>query len=219
MEAGASLRARRERGYETTRPDVRALVPRSARRILDIGCASGALGAALKESQPAEVVGVELDDTYATDARARLDSVVCGDVDRVLAEADLGRFDCVVAADVLEHLVDPWGTLRAAAALLVPGGAAVVSLPNIRYWQALARIAFGRTWPREDAGIFDRTHLRWFTTADAHALLEQAGLRVDAASPQYWDRFGRSPTFRRIMPRRLEPLLAGQYVLRGVRDA
>jgi methionine biosynthesis protein MetW len=213
-----SLRARRETGYETSRPDVRALVPRSARRVLDIGCASGALGGALKESQPVEVIGIEVDEEYATDARERLDSVICGDVDRVLAERDLGRFDCVVAADVLEHLVDPWGALRAAAALLVPGGAAVVSLPNIRYWQALARIAFGGTWPREDAGIFDRTHLRWFTTRDAHSLLEQAGLRVDAASPQYWDRFGRSPTFRRMLPRRLWAFLPGQYVVRGVRN-
>src|SRR5947209_1281305 len=108
MEGAASLRARRERGYETSRPDVRELVPRSARRILDIGCASGALGAALKESQPAEVVGIELAEEYAADARGHLDSVICGDVERVLADGDLGRFDCVVAADVLEHLVDPW---------------------------------------------------------------------------------------------------------------
>src|SRR3954453_1043831 len=61
--------------YTGSRPDVRALVPRSARRVLDLGCATGALGAALKE-HGAEVVGVEVDRAHAREAERRLDRVV-----------------------------------------------------------------------------------------------------------------------------------------------
>lgn len=54
-----AIRGRRWHGYETARPDVANHVPTSARRILELGCSTGALGAALKQRQPALVVGVE----------------------------------------------------------------------------------------------------------------------------------------------------------------
>lgn len=158
-------------------------MPPDARRILDLGCSSGALGAALKARQDCEVVGVELDAAYAADARARLDEVVEGDVEAVDADV-LGRFDCLVAADVLEHLRDPWAAFARFVALLEPGGTAVVSLPNVRYWETFWQVGVKGTWPRRLEGIFDRTHLRWFTTRDAQDLLDVAGLEVVAVSRQ-----------------------------------
>ena len=170
-------RDHRAAAYENRRPEVAALVPATARRILDLGCSSGALGAALKASRDAEVVGVEREPAYAADAAARLDRVIRADVEALAADAgELGRFDCLIAADVLEHLVDPWAVLRAFAALLEPGGTAVVSLPNVRHWETFWQLGARGTWPRRTEGIFDRTHLRWFTLADAHELLVQAGL-------------------------------------------
>ena len=103
---------------------------------------------------------------------------------------ELGRFDCLIAADVLEHLVDPWAALRAYAALLDPGCRAVISLPNVQSWQTLWFLARG-TWPRRPHGIFDATHLRWFTLADARALCAQAGLRVEAVRRIPWPGRGR----------------------------
>ncbi|HEX8123147.1 MAG TPA: class I SAM-dependent methyltransferase [Solirubrobacteraceae bacterium] len=211
----ATIRDARRGGYETARPDVQALVPRAAERILDLGCASGALGAALKARQGAEVVGIELDPGYARDAEDRLDRVVCADVVAGLEE-DLGTFDCVVAADVLEHLVDPWDALRRATALLRPGGVAVVSVPNVRSWETFRELGWRGRWPRRPAGLFDATHLRWFALADARELLEQAGLRVDAVEGQLWFE-GRQRSVARLLARTpLEPFLYGQYVLRGV---
>jgi methionine biosynthesis protein MetW len=176
-------RALRKHAYENPRPPVQAVVPRDARRILDLGCASGALGAALKARQPAEIVGIEIDPDYARDAETRLDRVVVGDVEELARrhdlEAELGRFDCLIAADVLEHLVDPWAALRSFAALLSPGGRAVVSVPNVGYWETFWQLGRRGTWPRRVEGIFDRSHLRWFTLADARALCTQAGLEVD----------------------------------------
>ncbi len=191
----ADPRAGRAFAYENPRPDVQAAVPAGARRILDVGCSSGALGAALKARGDVEVVGVERDPAYAAAAEARLDRVVVADVaalaragDRL--EAELGRFDCVVCADVLEHLVDPAAALRALGGLLEPGGRVVVSLPNVRYWETFWQLGRHGTWPRRSVGLFDRTHLRWFTLADAHALLAEAGLEAESVTRRLLDRHG-----------------------------
>lgn len=179
----------RAHAYENPRPEVQALVPRGAHRILDLGCSSGALGAALRARQGAEVVGVERDPEYAARARLALDDVVEADLETLFADreraAALGTFDCVIAADVLEHLVDPETVLAAAVQRLPPGGRVVVSLPNIRYWQTFWALGVQGTWPREDLGIFDRTHLRFFALRDAWALVEGAGLAVEHVARQY----------------------------------
>lgn len=216
----AELRRLRAGAYENPRPEVAELVPRGARRILDLGCSSGALGAALKARQPAEVTGVERDPGYARDAARRLDRVIEGDLERLdLAAEAAGPFDCVIAADVLEHLRDPWTVLRAAAALLAPGGTTVVSLPNVRYWETLVTLLVRGTWPRRDQGIFDRDHLRWFTLSDARELLEQAGLRVTAVSPRYRlrpDDWRTDHQGRRFARTPLAPFFVFQYVLAAV---
>jgi O-antigen biosynthesis protein len=54
--------------FECARPELVALVPESARRVLDIGCGAGRLGEAIKKRQPAEVVGIEREETPAAAA-------------------------------------------------------------------------------------------------------------------------------------------------------
>jgi methionine biosynthesis protein MetW len=210
---------RRAHAYENPRPDVQHHVPRDARRILDLGCASGALGAALKARQPAEVTGVEHDPLYAARAEDVLDRVIPADLEELFASpaaADrLGEFDCIIAADVLEHLRDPWSVLAGAVRHLAPGGRAIVSLPNIRYWNTFWAVGVRGTWPRIEFGIFDSTHLRFFTLRDARALIEGAGLRVEDVDPQYrlWPIAQplKHPGPLRLWP--FSPFFAFQYVI------
>jgi len=210
--------------YTGARPDVQALVPRTARRVLDLGCATGALGAALRHRQGAEVVGVELNPAHAREAARRLDRVVEADVE-ALAEAagDLGRFDCIVAADVLEHLRDPWATLaRLTSDLLEPGGTVVVSLPNVRFFETFWQLGVRGRWPQQPDGIFDRTHLRWFTGRDAVDLMAEAGLALEAVHRVHRLRPSRvSPWDARVgrVAERtpLRPFLTFQVVLRARR--
>jgi methionine biosynthesis protein MetW len=178
-------RQRRARAgaYESVRGEIVDLVPAGARRVLDLGCSTGWLAAALKERGEVEVVGIEREPAYAAEAATRCDRVVTGDVEDV--PPDLGRFDCLVAADVLEHLVDPWSALEAYAAMLEPGCRAVVSLPNAAHWTTFAALARG-SWPRRPEGIHDATHLRWFTQRDADELCEGAGLAVEHVERRPW---------------------------------
>lgn len=185
---GNDLRARRVHGYESTRPEIQALVPREVTRILELGCSTGALGAAIKARQDATVLGVEIDPGYAADAEGRLDRVVTASAEQFL---DTGRppeapFDCVICADVLEHLVDPRDVLRRAASYVDPGGHVVFSVPNLLYWPQFRRVLAGE-WPEDDSGIFDRTHLRWFTPASVTRFAADAGLRDIQLHPQEWE--------------------------------
>jgi 2-polyprenyl-3-methyl-5-hydroxy-6-metoxy-1,4-benzoquinol methylase len=217
--ADAALRERRIAGYESARADVHDLVPASARAILELGCASGALGAALKARQDAAVLGVELDPELARDAEGRLDRVITADAAAFAAgpPPPEAPFDCLIAADVLEHLADPWAALRGVVAMLAPGATAVVSLPNVLFWGALARIVRSRSWPREDFGVFDRTHLRWFSTSDAVELLEQAGLAQVKVHPRYWVE-GAALRRRAWLARTpLRPYLAPQNILTALK--
>jgi methionine biosynthesis protein MetW len=198
---------------------VQALVPLSARRILDLGCSAGALGAAVKERQGALVVGVEVNAEYAAAARKRLDRVVVSDIEMFLRESrpEESPFDCLIAADVLEHLVNPWEVLDRAVGLLQPGATVVISLPNIAEWSGLYRMLRTGRWPRDDEGVFDRTHLRWFTRDDALDLLQQAGLRPVVVEPRYWASGWRSK-WRQLAERTpLDRFLAPQYVISAIR--
>ena len=221
MTASAELRRRRAGAYENARPEVAELVPRSARRVLDLGCASGALGAALKQRQEVEVVGIEQDAEYARAAESRLDRVIVADLEQASpAVLALGEFDCLIAADVLEHLRDPWSALATMAGVLAPGAVGVISLPNVRYWETFVALGWRGVWPRRDEGIFDRSHLRWFTLSDAVSLLEQARFHVTTISPRYRLRPGdwRSERqARRFARTPLAPFLVFQYVLAGVK--
>ena len=214
-----SARPRGLRGYETDRPDVQRHVPRDARRILDLGCSTGALGAALKARQGVVVVGVEPSVADAAEAARWLDRVIVLGVEAFLAEGPPPEapFDCLVAADVLEHLVDPWSVLAASTDLLAPGGTAVVSLPNVAYWRGLARIVRGGRWPLDDEGVFDRTHLRWFTHDDALELLRQAGLHTIHVEPRYWTSGAALRWCRALARTRLHRFLPPQYVITAVK--
>jgi len=218
---GPGLRERRLWGYETARPDVQAHVPEGVRSVLDLGCSSGVLGAALKERLGATVVGVELSEEYAEQARKRLDRVVCADVDAFLRGPvpDEAPFDCLIAADVLEHLVDPWDALARAAALVRPGGTVVVSLPNVLHLGGLLRLVRTRRWPRDDSGTFDRTHLQWFSGDDAIELLERAGVEVTRIEPRFWVRGWRLRVVEALARTPLRPFLAVQHIVSGVRAA
>jgi methionine biosynthesis protein MetW len=145
------------------------LVPRGS-KVLDVGCAEGYLAAELAK-RGCEVVGIEPDSRAAAKARERGVEVLELDVETIPLAA--ARFDIVVFADVLEHLRDPVAVLRQA----LPAGRAVVSLPNIAHWTGRRALMRGR-FPRDDFGLFDRTHLRFFTRASAHELVRDAGFRI-----------------------------------------
>jgi SAM-dependent methyltransferase len=196
------------------------VVPPGA-RTLDVGCAAGYLAAELT-ARGCAVVGVEADPRAAEAAAVHCERVVTGDVETAPCVEELrglAPFDALVCGDVLEHLRDPWSTLRALAALLRPGGCAAISVPNIAHWTARRALLRGR-FDYAAHGLFDRTHLRFFTRATARDLVTRAGLdlRTERFAPAPLPLQARIGALRRLEgpAARLRPeLFALQFVLVG----
>jgi SAM-dependent methyltransferase len=187
--------------------------PPGGLRILELGCGGGATGALLKERGiAAHVTGVEVVPEAVLEARKRLDAVVAGDLERL----DLPpgpAFDLVLAADVVEHLIDPWTTLRRVLDVLRPGGHFVTSTPNIRYWRILYDLGIHGRWEYADSGILDRTHLRFFTRASILELHDELGLIVEDIG--YAELSGKRALLDRMTRARLRDFLSAQHVVRS----
>ena len=145
--------------------------------VLEAGCAAGGTLCYLQGAFPkAELCGIELNDRAAAVARFFAD-VQAMDLEKLDHPAWHDKFDVILMCDILEHLRDPWQTVRNMYRMTRPGGRIVISVPNITYVSVFAEMLKGQ-WHYEDAGILDRTHLRFFTRETAMALLTQAGYHV-----------------------------------------
>lgn len=163
--------------YEFPRPDVLELVPLSARRVLDVGCGGGKLGASIQQRQGAHVTGIELHPSAIEAAVQRLDEVLIGDIQNAAIEFPAGQVDCVICADVLEHLRDPLPVLRKIRRWLAPEGTLVTSIPNVRHHTVLRSLLAGN-WTYESAGLLDEDHVRFFTRREIEKLLFRAGFSI-----------------------------------------
>jgi 2-polyprenyl-3-methyl-5-hydroxy-6-metoxy-1,4-benzoquinol methylase len=170
--------AAKDQYFRESRPEMLRFGPEDARRVLEIGCAEGTFAASVKKRNAAEVWGIEFDADAAEHAATLLDRVFTGDADAVLATIPDAHFDAIICNDVLEHLREPQATLTTLRAKLAPGGVVVASLPNIRHLAALSTVLFRRDFPQEDFGIFDRTHLRFFTRKSMRRLFDDAGFEL-----------------------------------------
>ena len=164
--------------YRQPRPEMLRFVPTSAQRVLDLGCAEGAFSATVKDRTGAEVWGIEFDEQAAQRASAVIDRVLVGDADERIAELPDTYFDAIVCNDILEHLINPAATLRQLRRKLKPEGVVVASIPNIRFLPALSKVVFRKDFPQDDEGIFDRTHLRFFTRKSIVRMFKASGFTM-----------------------------------------
>lgn len=143
------------------------------KRILDLGCSDGRLGALLRLAGHS-VVGIDIEKHDGV--AERLDGFVEADLNKGLPRLD-EQFDVVIGADVLEHLINPGLVLEGVREVLAPGGRVMVSIPNFAHWYPRARVVSGR-FRYERRGIFDEGHLRFFTPKSFERLVHKSGLRV-----------------------------------------
>jgi methionine biosynthesis protein MetW len=145
--------------------------------LLDVGCAQGHLLSAAMDNGWV-TTGIEYNEDDAKIAQS------CGlNVFRGSAEQELlrmtGKFDVIVIADVLEHLVDPDVVLRLISERISHQGKVIISLPNVAHLSVRFALFAGR-FNYSDRGILDRTHLHFYTRKSIMALCKSNGLTINS---------------------------------------
>lgn len=128
------------------------------KRILDIGAGGGGIGRAIRGEQPEQLVAVEID-TRSHSVLQEYYDLVTTDIEPL---SDL-RFDWILLLDVLEHLPKPLQYLQGLRSLLAPGGAILVSVPNVAHWSVRFPLFFLGSFEYQALGIMDGTHLQFFS--------------------------------------------------------
>lgn len=197
-------------------------------RVLDVGCGTGSVSRIIADTRNAKIIGIEPDPCRAAVARSRALEVH----EQLFSAAilqELGSFDVIVFADVLEHVADPGNFLQLAHRALLPGGRVIASVPNVAHWSVRMDLLRGR-FDYQPCGIRDATHLRWFTAETIRLLFEYSGLHVislrhtagvtlpeyEARRPWRWiPRHRRDPIIR-ALARRLPLLFGCQHIIHAV---
>jgi SAM-dependent methyltransferase len=157
-------------------PLFRAAIGRG-RRVLDLGCRSGALTRNFLEGNT--VVGLDVDAAALAKAAALGIEPVQANVEEPLPFED-ESFDAVVAGELFEHLQFPDALVAEIRRVLRPEGVLVGSVPNA--YRVQSRLRFLRGRPPED----DPTHLRMFSAAGMRALLADFGdVRLEFVGGRY----------------------------------
>lgn len=153
--------------------------PGEGRRVLDVGGGEGFLSRLLKE-RGYQVVCLAAPGSVSPSFPDGVD-VVEADLDRE-QPAFSEPFSFIVCGDVLEHLRDPRATLAWLRGQLAPGGQLVASLPNSGHWYFRLTVLSGR-FPADDRGLFDKTHLHFYTWDGWKRLFQNGNLEITNVAP------------------------------------
>lgn len=165
--------------YNYEKGFVHHLVPDGPNVVMDLGCAAGRLGKRLIElNKAAEVVGVEIFEPVAQEARKYYKEVHVGDIEEMNLNY-AGHFDVVICGDVLEHLREPDKVIKQIHHWLKDGGTLICCLPNVRYWKVLRDLVFKGDFEYTSQGVLDQTHLRFYTTNSFRKLLRNSSFAVE----------------------------------------
>lgn len=166
--------------YGEVRDDVLPFLPAGAGEVLEVGCGRGATGRLIQERLGCRVTGVELNPVVAREAARHLHRVIQGDIETLDLE---GRYDAVLALELVEHLVDSESFLARVRDLLAPGGRAIFSIPNVGHWSIVEDLLAAR-WDYLPIGLLCYTHYRFFTRRSLGDWLMRSGIERFEIIPQ-----------------------------------
>jgi 2-polyprenyl-3-methyl-5-hydroxy-6-metoxy-1,4-benzoquinol methylase len=152
------------------------------RRVLELGPGPGSITKHLKDNG-CRVTGLELDPEAIELVAAFCERVIpcnLNDAGWPAMLADTEKFSVIVAADVLEHLYDPWTALKQTLPLLAADGSLVVSLPHVAHSAVIACL-LNEDFAYQSWGLLDSTHIRFWGLKNMQQLFADAGFKIVAA--------------------------------------
>ena len=181
--------------HENHNPDLLNFIPINAKKIIEVGCSSGALAREFKKlSTHCHYLGIEIDNNYANLARRYCDSCLVLDVEFATDQfwKNSSDTDCWIFGDTLEHLRDPWKILNNIRSNIKKSGVIVACIPNAQHWSMQVKLSVG-DFRYEASGLLDRTHLRWFTRQTMIEMFDMSGFKIETGMPRIFDEPNREP--------------------------
>jgi 2-polyprenyl-3-methyl-5-hydroxy-6-metoxy-1,4-benzoquinol methylase len=163
--------------------------PLAGKRILDVGCGNGFWAQKVK-SLGADVIGIDGSTKGIALARElrkgiRFEQMLA--IDTVLEDLGEEPFDAVLSVEVVEHVFDPRGFVKACAGALKPGGTLVLTTPYHGYLKNVALSVAGK-WDFHHNPLWDGGHIKFWSRNTLGKLLTEMGF-VDLR----FGGFGRMP--------------------------
>jgi 2-polyprenyl-3-methyl-5-hydroxy-6-metoxy-1,4-benzoquinol methylase len=175
--------------HEQHNPDLLKLIPVESKKIIEVGCSSGALAREFKKiSSNCYWLGIEIDSTYAELAKRHCDESMVLNIENAPENfwEETKNADCWIFGDTLEHLKDPWSILKLIRENISHKGSVVACIPNAQHWSLQAKLSIG-DFRYEASGLLDKTHLRWFTRQTIIEMLDQSGFQIEAGMPRIFN--------------------------------
>jgi len=160
------------------------------KKVLDVGAGPGSIAKLLKHHASCKVFGVENDPSAIKQLTSHCEKIFQLDLNSTSWTSEIqSEFDVIVAADVLEHLYNPWQILSDFKQLISKNGHVVISLPHAAHSAVMASLYNGN-FRYHEYGLLDKTHIRFFGIKNIQDLITESGYQILDASfvvidPQY----------------------------------
>jgi O-antigen biosynthesis protein len=144
-------------------------------KVLEFGCAHGRMTKYLKESLQCKVHIVEQDYDDLKIASQWAEKSWHKKIEDFNTNE---KYDYVIFADVLEHLIEPRQSLLESKFYLNDNGSIWISIPNVGHNSILIDL-LNNKFEYKEVGLLDKTHLRFFTEQSLSEMVESCGLKIN----------------------------------------
>lgn len=166
--------------------------------VIEVGCMRGTLAKEyLSQEKNCIWTGVDIDSDNVIEARNFCTHSILGNIENMdlFSIPNIEGVECWIFGDVLEHLRDPWALLDKIKNISNSPKKVIACIPNSQHWSFQVRVNAGM-FDYQDDGLFDRTHIRFFSRETMIKMFTNAGFEIQSMHSRNFN----FPGYEKYMP-------------------